>query len=237
MGEPDSQPYVSRGGEKLAAALDHFGIDISGRVCADLGSHIGGFVDCLLQRGAAKVYSVDTCYGTLAWKLRRDPRVVVLERTNAMHVSLPESVDLATIDVGWTPQAKILPNVASLLRPHGRVVTLVKPQYEATACDGAQPDEASPLGDGGATPVPSPADKDRGTSLAKGGKRGVGRGSKTERAQTEPVLSDETAEQVVDHVLRQIEGLGWTVRDSFTSPIRGHGGNLEVFAHLARVSA
>ncbi len=107
--------YVSRGGEKLAAALDHFKVDVSGRVCADLGSQVGGFVDCLLQRGAVRVYAVDTCYGTLAWKLRRDSRVAVLERTNAMHVSLAEPVDVVTIDVGWTPQCKILPNVTRLI--------------------------------------------------------------------------------------------------------------------------
>jgi 23S rRNA (cytidine1920-2'-O)/16S rRNA (cytidine1409-2'-O)-methyltransferase len=125
------QPYVSRAGQKLAAALDHFSVDPAGLVCADLGSHVGGFVDCLLQRGAARVYSVDTAYGLLAWRLRKDPRVVVLERTNAMHVTLPEPVDLATIDVGWTRQAHILPATARLLKPSGRVVTLIKPHYEA----------------------------------------------------------------------------------------------------------
>lgn len=124
-------PYVSRGGDKLAAALDHFRIDATGVIAADLGSHVGGFVDCLLQRGAAKVYSVDTSYGTLAWKLRKDPRVVVLERSNAMHVALPEPVSLLTIDVGWTPQVKILPHAATLLTPTARVVTLIKPHYEA----------------------------------------------------------------------------------------------------------
>ena len=117
MKEAASEPYVSRGGEKLAAALDRFGLDVTGLVCADLGSHVGGFVDCLLRRGAARVHSVDTAYGTLAWKLRRDSRVVVYERTNAMHVSLPEPVDLVTIDVGWTPQVRILPNVARLVTP------------------------------------------------------------------------------------------------------------------------
>ncbi len=123
--------FVSRGGDKLSAALDRFGVDPAGLVCADLGSHVGGFVDCLLRRGAARVYSVDTAYGTLAWKLRRDPRVVVMERTNALHVSLPEPVALVTIDVGWTPQAKILPRAAALLAAGGRVVTLLKPHYEA----------------------------------------------------------------------------------------------------------
>ena len=93
----------------LAAALSAFELDVTGLVCADLGSHVGGFVDCLLQRDAARVYSVDTSYGTLAWRLRKDPRVVVLERTNALHVELPEHVDLVTVDVGWTPQHHILP--------------------------------------------------------------------------------------------------------------------------------
>jgi len=136
--------FVSRGGEKLSAALDAFVVNVAGLVCADLGSHVGGFVDCLLQRGAVRVYSVDTSYGTLAWTLRKDSRVVVLERTNAMHVSLPQPVDLITIDVGWTPQAKILPQAVTLLKPTGVIVSLVKPHYEAPASelvDGVLPDE------------------------------------------------------------------------------------------------
>lgn len=124
-------PYVGRGGEKLRWALEHFGLQAQDLVCCDLGSHIGGFVDCLLQAGAAKVYSVDTSYGTLAWKLRRDPRVVALERTNALHLELPEKVDLVTSDVGWTRQERILPRAVGLLRPGGRVLSLLKPQYEA----------------------------------------------------------------------------------------------------------
>jgi len=131
MNDSPDRSFVSRGGLKLAAALDRFRLDVAGLVCADLGSHVGGFVDCLLTRGAAKVYSIDTSYGTLAWKLRKDPSVVVLERTNAMHAALPEPVDLVTIDVGWTPQAKVLTNVARLLPEEGRVVTLIKPHYEA----------------------------------------------------------------------------------------------------------
>lgn len=137
-------PHVSRGGNKLAAALDHFRLDVTGLIAADLGSHVGGFVDCLLQRGAAKVYSVDTSYGTLAWKLRKDPRVVVLERTNAMHVTLPELVDLVTIDVGWTPQAKVLPQVTRFAAPGAKVVTLIKPHYEAASdllVNGVLPEE------------------------------------------------------------------------------------------------
>ncbi|MCG3130134.1 MAG: 16S/23S rRNA (cytidine-2'-O)-methyltransferase TlyA [Phycisphaerae bacterium] len=132
MSDPRRQrAYVTRAGEKLATALRAFSLNPAGRVCADLGSHEGGFVDCLLKHGAARVYSVDTSYGTLAWALRRDPRVVVLERTNAMHVSLPERIDLTTIDVGWTRLGLVLPNVARWLKPGGRVVALVKPHYEA----------------------------------------------------------------------------------------------------------
>ena len=127
----DTGGFVGRGGMKLQAALDAFRIDVQGKAAADLGSHIGGFVDCLLQNGAATVYSVDTSYGTLAWTLRQDPRVVVLERQNAMHVRLPEPVDVVTIDVGWTPQRQILPNALKLIREGGRIVSLVKPQYEA----------------------------------------------------------------------------------------------------------
>ncbi len=125
------KPFVSRGGEKLDHALTELAVDVSDLVCADLGSHVGGFVDCLLRRGAAKVYSIDTSYGTLAWTLRRDPRVIVMERTNALHAKLPECVDLVTIDVGWTKQSKVLETAAAMLRSGGRVVTLIKPHYEA----------------------------------------------------------------------------------------------------------
>src|SRR5688572_30156322 len=93
-----SSPFVSRAGQKLEHALATFGIDVAGLVCADLGSNAGGFVDCLLQRGAAKVYAIDTGYGALEWKLRKDPRVVVMERTNAMHAELPEPASAVTID-------------------------------------------------------------------------------------------------------------------------------------------
>lgn len=123
--------YVSRAGMKLEPAVRHFAIDPTNWVCADLGSNVGGFVDCLLQHGAAKIYAVDTSYGTLAWKLRRDPRVVVMERTNAMHVVLPEPVDLVTIDVAWTKQQHILPAARRLVKPTGLVLSLVKPHYEA----------------------------------------------------------------------------------------------------------
>src|SRR5258706_16468275 len=103
------QQFVSRAGLKLDHALSHFAIDVSGKTCADLGSNTGGFVDCLLKRGAAKVYAIDTGYGALDWNLRKDPRVAVMERTNAMHATLPEKVDVVTIDVAWTKQRHILP--------------------------------------------------------------------------------------------------------------------------------
>ena len=127
----DETRYVTRAGLKLEHALRTFGLEATGAVCADLGSHQGGFVDCLLAHGAARVYAVDTSYGTLAWTLRKDERVVVLERTNAMHLALEEPVDLVTVDVGWTRQRHILPAARGLLKTGGRIVSLIKPQYEA----------------------------------------------------------------------------------------------------------
>jgi 23S rRNA (cytidine1920-2'-O)/16S rRNA (cytidine1409-2'-O)-methyltransferase len=123
--------FVSRAGEKLDHALDAFALDVAGFVCADFGSNTGGFTDCLLQRGATKVYAIDTGYGVLEWKLRKDPRVITMERTNAMHVQLPETVDLVTIDVAWTKQRNILPAARRAMKDSGRVVTLIKPHYES----------------------------------------------------------------------------------------------------------
>ena len=125
--------FVSRAGFKLDHGLSAFAIDVTKFVCADFGCNAGGFTDCLLQRGAAKVYAIDTGYGALEWKLRTDPRVVAMERTNAMHVELSELVDLVVIDVAWTKQSKILPAAARVLKPVGCVVTLIKPHYEADA--------------------------------------------------------------------------------------------------------
>jgi len=123
--------FVSRAGEKLDHALNAFALDVTGWVCADFGSNTGGFTDCLLQRGATKVYAIDTGYGVLDWKLRKDPRVVVMERTNAMHVALPERTDLVVIDVAWTKQRNILPAAMRVVRPGGTVLSLIKPHYEA----------------------------------------------------------------------------------------------------------
>jgi len=130
MVEPDRGRFVSRAGEKLAAALDAFAVDPEGWACADFGCNVGGFTDCLLRRGAARVYAIDTGYGALDYRLRKDARVVVMERTNAMHVRLPEPVQLVTIDVAWTRQERILPAAARALAPGGHVVTLIKPAYE-----------------------------------------------------------------------------------------------------------
>ncbi len=125
--------YVSRGGLKLEAALDRFGIDPAGLVCADIGSSTGGFTDCLLQRGAAKVYAFDVGHGQLDWTLRNDPRVVVREGVNARYLSagdVAEPVNLAVGDVSFISVTLIIPAIAALLRPDGRMVILVKPQFE-----------------------------------------------------------------------------------------------------------
>jgi len=124
--------YVSRGGLKLAAALETFSLDPVGAVCADVGASTGGFTDVLLQRGAARVYAIDVGYGQLAWKLRQDERVVVMERTNARYLqALPETVNLITIDASFISLKLILPAVVKWLSSSGEVVTLVKPQFEA----------------------------------------------------------------------------------------------------------
>lgn len=137
--QPDpSRPYVGRGGQKLEHALRHFALDVTGLVCADFGANVGGFTDCLLRAGAAHVLSVDTSYGTLAWTLRNDPRVTVLERTNALHADAPAgspAIDLIAIDMGWTPQRLCIPAALRWLRAGPgtpRIVTLVKPHYEAS---------------------------------------------------------------------------------------------------------
>jgi len=127
-------PYVSRGGVKLAAALDHFGIDPSGRICLDVGASTGGFTDCLLQRGAERVYAVDVGRGQLDAKLRADSRVVVREKVNARRLSdaeVPERVDLAVADVSFISLRLILPPLVALLKPGGTILVLVKPQFEA----------------------------------------------------------------------------------------------------------
>jgi 23S rRNA (cytidine1920-2'-O)/16S rRNA (cytidine1409-2'-O)-methyltransferase len=127
-------PWVSRGGVKLAHGLDHFGFDVACAVALDVGSSTGGFTDVLLTRGAAKVYAVDSGTNQLAWKLRQDPRVVVLEQTNARYLTrdqIPEPIDVATCDVSFISLSKVLESPLKLARPGARLIALVKPQFEA----------------------------------------------------------------------------------------------------------
>lgn len=194
--------FVSRAGQKLDAAIATLQIPVAGLIAADLGCNVGGFTDCLLQHGAVKVYAVDTAYGVLAWTLRKDPRVVVRERTNALHVKLPEPVDIVAIDVGWTRQEKILPIARTLLRAKpaegagdsggvigggtgGGILTLIKPHYES--------------------------------ELAKtqGG-----------------VLTPEQSSTMLEQVVATIERLGFLIRGIVKSPIEGQKGNTEFVAHL-----
>jgi len=129
----DPLPYVSRGGLKLKKALDEFGVDVTGLVAMDVGASTGGFTDCLLQAGAMKVFAVDVGYGQLAWKLQQDPRVVRMEKANIRHL-LPEQLDvlpdLAVIDASFIPLAKVLPATVNLVKPGGRIIALIKPQFE-----------------------------------------------------------------------------------------------------------
>jgi len=127
-------PYVSRGGLKLEKALRDFGVDPTGYVCSDSGASTGGFTDCLLQQGAKKVFAIDVGYGQLDWKIRSDPRVVVMERTNIRYVTpeqLGEPLDLSVVDVSFISLKIVLPVIKALLKPTGQVLCLIKPQFEA----------------------------------------------------------------------------------------------------------
>ena len=125
-------PYVSRGGFKLAHALNEFHLDVTGKIAADIGSSTGGFTDCLLQRGVVRVYAVDVGINQLDYRLRQDPRVVVMEGINARYLSsLPEKVDLAVIDLSFISVTKVLPAVTALVKSDGNIVVLFKPQFEA----------------------------------------------------------------------------------------------------------
>ncbi|MBW1840825.1 MAG: TlyA family RNA methyltransferase [Deltaproteobacteria bacterium] len=129
----DDNPYVSRGGLKLEKALEILDVNIQGLVCMDVGSSTGGFTDCLLQRGADRVYAVDVGYGQLAWKLRQDSRVVVMERTNIRHMrreSIPRPMDLVTIDVSFISLKIVVPAVLKFAKKDSRILALIKPQFE-----------------------------------------------------------------------------------------------------------
>jgi len=130
----EKEPFVSRGGLKLRQAVETFQLQLAGKTAADIGASTGGFTDCLLKRGAAKVYAVDVGKGQLDWSLRNDPRVVVMEGVNARYLSgraLPEAVDIATIDVSFISLEKIIPAVKEIVKPGGAVIALIKPQFEA----------------------------------------------------------------------------------------------------------
>src|SRR5574341_1613702 len=201
--------YVSRGGEKLEVALEAFNINVRGRVCADVGASTGGFTDCLLQRGAAKVYAIDVGKGILHWKLRNDPRVVVMEETNARFVeSLPERVDLVTVDASFISLKILLPVVKNWLGPNppippslgGKggagglgIIALIKPQFEA-------------------------------------GKKDVSRGDGVIR---DPAIH----QQVLLDVLAFAQQEGFSVRGLIRSPLVGPKGNAEFLAWLVQRSA
>ena len=126
--------YVSRGGLKLEKAMTHFGIQLEGKVCMDIGASTGGFTDCMLQNGASKVYSVDVGYGQFAWKLRQDPRVVCMEKTNIRYVTpedIADKLDFASVDVSFISLTKVLGAAYALLKEHGQMVCLINPQFEA----------------------------------------------------------------------------------------------------------
>jgi 23S rRNA (cytidine1920-2'-O)/16S rRNA (cytidine1409-2'-O)-methyltransferase len=131
-------PYVGRGGVKLEGALDHFQIPVQGLTGLDIGASTGGFTDCLLQRGAAKIYAVDVGHGQLAWKIRTDPRVVVIEKMNARFLGraeIPEAIQVCVIDVSFISLTLILPNAFDLITPNGVIVALIKPQFELQPAD------------------------------------------------------------------------------------------------------
>lgn len=185
MTEPAPSPFVSRGGLKLRHALDTFALDVRGLVCADLGCSTGGFTDCLLHAGAARVHAVDTAYGELAWKLRNDPRVVVMERTNALHATPPDGgVELVVTDMSWTPQRLVVPAAIRWLRPGGRIVSLIKPHYELKDLGGTLPrggvlpeDEAQRVASVVAAAMPTLGAAVRGLTrspIRGGGKHGPG---------------------------------------------------------------
>ena len=218
---PEPNPYVSRGGLKMHAALAAFaplGMDARGLTCADFGCSTGGFTDCLLQHGAARVYAIDTAYGELAWRLRNDPRVTVMERTNCLHAPPPVEVagaggvDLVVADAGWTVQRLLVPAALRWLTPAGRMITLVKPHYEKSA-----------------------AERDAGGRSAAGRSQGPrgGRGA--------VVLDEREALEVTRRVLAALPALGVRVEAWVRSPVLGGadargkgGGNPEYLALLAR---
>lgn len=199
--------FVSRGGLKLDAALNYFGIDVLDKIIIDVGSSSGGFTDCLIKRGARKIYCVDVGYGQLAWKLRQDPRVVLLERTNVRHLDdmvrghdprirselfddlKMGRIDMAAIDVSFISLIKVVPEILKFLKEDGKVLSLVKPQFEV-------------------------------------GKGEVGKGG---------IIRDEDKRlSAVKRVREYLEGFGLQTEGVFESPVRGQKGNIEYFLFMKR---
>lgn len=134
----ETLPYVSRGGLKLEKALKEFSIDVKDKVAMDVGASTGGFTDCLIQHGAKKVYAVDVGYGQLAWKLRTDPRVIPIEKTNIRYIQkekIPEKIDIVTVDVSFISLRLVIPKILEFLKPNGEIVALIKPQFEVGKCE------------------------------------------------------------------------------------------------------
>ncbi|OIP59277.1 MAG: TlyA family rRNA (cytidine-2'-O)-methyltransferase [Nitrospirae bacterium CG_4_10_14_0_8_um_filter_41_23] len=200
-------PYVSRGGLKLEAAIYFFSIDLNNKIIMDVGSSTGGFTDCLLKMGARKVYCIDVGYGQLAWSLRKDPRVVVMERTNIRNLTeivksqkskvksleledlIKSNIDMATVDVSFISLKKVIPHVLGFLRKEGEVLALVKPQFEV-------------------------------------GKGEVGKGG--------IVREEEKRVKAVKDVKEDLEKLGLKTVGIFQSPITGQKGNIEFFLYMKR---
>lgn len=123
--------YISRAGVKLEEALRHYGIEVTGKVCMDVGAATGGFTDCFLQHGACEVYAIETGYGVLDWKLRNDPRVIVKERSNILYsLDVPRDIDVAAVDTSWTKLKLSVPATSRFVKPEGLILALIKPQYE-----------------------------------------------------------------------------------------------------------
>jgi len=134
----NKMPFVSRGGLKLEQAINDFGLDLTDKTGMDIGASTGGFTDCMLQHGAVKVYAVDVGYGQFDWKLRQDERVVLMEKTNVRYLekeSVPDEIDIASIDVSFISLTKVIPNLLQFLKPQGEIVALIKPQFEADRKD------------------------------------------------------------------------------------------------------
>ncbi|QDU35369.1 Hemolysin A [Poriferisphaera corsica] len=213
MDEQKDFEFVSRGGLKLWEAIGAFKLNAEGKVCCDLGCSVGGFVEAWLRAGAKKVYAVDTAYGQLAWKLRQDERVIVLERKNALHVEVGEPCDFVSVDLGWTKQDRAVPAALRWLKnddQEARVVSLIKPHYEMTF-------------------------EERG--LDDSTENTKYRGKKGKKKAKAKRLTDDEAAQVNDRVLKEImPGLEVKVEACIESPIRGaKGGNVEYLAELKRL--